>query len=380
MIPITDLIGKGKKQLRMDQVDVAKVAEYAGEDADATWRIEAILAPKVREEGLWDLYADLERPLISVLAGWRRRASRSTSGGCGELSAEFAGRLATHRGRDLQAGRAARSTSTRRRSSAQVLFEELKLPTVQKTPGGEQSTAQEVLEELAAKHPAARPAPDPAPAAREAQEHLSRRPAGPGPSRRRADPRLVQPGRRGDRPAQLERPEPPEHPGADRGGPADPPGVRGRATGLAAADGRLLADRAADPRPLFRRPGPGPGLRATTTTSTGGRGPDLRRRRAGVDDSMRRVAKTVNFGVIYGLSRLRAGRPAGHLPGRGRGVHRRLLPGIRRGRRVHHPDARGGPGARPGRDDPGPPPADHRASRTPPAASATSPSGRRSTP
>ena len=68
MIPITDLIGKGKGQLTMDQVEVAKVADYAGEDADATWRIESILAPKVREEGLWDLYAELERPLIAVLA------------------------------------------------------------------------------------------------------------------------------------------------------------------------------------------------------------------------------------------------------------------------------------------------------------------------
>ena len=48
MIPISDLIGKGKNQLTMDQVDVAKVAEYAGEDADATWRIEEILAPKVQ--------------------------------------------------------------------------------------------------------------------------------------------------------------------------------------------------------------------------------------------------------------------------------------------------------------------------------------------
>ena len=68
MIPITDLIGKGKNQARMDQVDVDRVAEYAGEDADATWRIEAILAPKVRDEGLWNLYAELERPLIAVLA------------------------------------------------------------------------------------------------------------------------------------------------------------------------------------------------------------------------------------------------------------------------------------------------------------------------
>ena len=39
MIPISDLIGKGKKQARMDQIDVPRVAEYAGEDADATWRI-----------------------------------------------------------------------------------------------------------------------------------------------------------------------------------------------------------------------------------------------------------------------------------------------------------------------------------------------------
>jgi DNA polymerase-1 len=69
MIPITDLIGKGKSQGRMDQVAIDRVAEYAGEDADATWRIESILAEKVREEGLWTLYAELERPLIAVLAG-----------------------------------------------------------------------------------------------------------------------------------------------------------------------------------------------------------------------------------------------------------------------------------------------------------------------
>ena len=69
MIPITDLIGKGKKQGRMDQVEVARVATYAGEDADATWRIEEILAPRVKSQGLWKLYTEVERPLISILAG-----------------------------------------------------------------------------------------------------------------------------------------------------------------------------------------------------------------------------------------------------------------------------------------------------------------------
>ena len=85
----------------------------------------------------------------------------------------------------------------------------------------------------------------------EAQEHLSRCAAGPGPSRGRAHSRLVQPGRGGDGPAELERPQPAEHPGAHRGGPQIRQAFVARA-GLAALDGRLFADRAADPGPLSR--------------------------------------------------------------------------------------------------------------------------------
>ena len=214
----------------MDQVEVAKVAEYAGEDADATWRIEAILAPKVRDEGLWDLYADLERPLIRVLAGWRRPASRSTSRGSGSSRRSSPRRLDDDRGGDLPARPghafnigslpAAPPGPLRRAEAARRC---------KKTPGGEPSTDVEVLEELAREAPAA-------PAARSsiASSPSSRAPIS-TPCRRwshrgRPDPRLVQPGGRGDRPAQLERPEPPEHPDPDRGRPADPPGVRRRAS------------------------------------------------------------------------------------------------------------------------------------------------------
>jgi DNA polymerase-1 len=152
MIPITALIGKGKNQLRMDQVDVAKVAEYAGEDADATWRIEEILAPRVRAEGLWDLYADLERPLISVLARMERTGIAVDVGRLNQLSTEFADRMATIEAEIYQsAGRTFNINSGPQ--LRQFLFDELKLPSIQKTPKGEQSTAQEVLEELALKHP-----------------------------------------------------------------------------------------------------------------------------------------------------------------------------------------------------------------------------------
>ena len=93
MIPITDLIGKGKKQSRMDEIEVARVAEYAGEDADATWRIEEILSPKVRSEGLWDLYAELERPLITVLARMEAIGIKVDVGRLRQMSVEFADRL-----------------------------------------------------------------------------------------------------------------------------------------------------------------------------------------------------------------------------------------------------------------------------------------------
>lgn len=152
MIPISELIGKGKVQLTMDQVDVAKVARYAGEDADATWRIEAILAPKVRDEGLWTLYAEVERPLIAVLARMEAAGIKLDCPLLNRLSAEFAGRLdAIEREIYELAGHPFNIASGPQ--LRQVLFDELRLPALLKTPGGDPSTAQEVLEELALKHP-----------------------------------------------------------------------------------------------------------------------------------------------------------------------------------------------------------------------------------
>jgi DNA polymerase-1 len=151
MIPITDLIGKGKNQSRMDQVAIDKIAEYAGEDADATWRIEAILTAKIREQGLWTLYAELERPLISVLARMEGVGVAIDATRLRQMSREFAERIATIEAEIYTlAGRTFNINSGPQLRV--VLFDELKLPSLQKTPGGEQSTAQEVLEVLALQH------------------------------------------------------------------------------------------------------------------------------------------------------------------------------------------------------------------------------------
>ena len=152
MIPITDLIGKGKNQLTMDLVDTPKVSEYAGEDADATWRIEEILAPRVKEQGLWDLYADLERPLIGVLAEMEAVGVKVDVRRLKQLSKEFAEKIARIEEEIYkEAGRPFNIGSLPQ--LRQVLFDELKLPSWKKTPGGEPSTDVEVLEALASKHP-----------------------------------------------------------------------------------------------------------------------------------------------------------------------------------------------------------------------------------
>ncbi len=152
MIPIASLIGKGKKQATMDTVEVARVGVYACEDADAAWRLEEILAPRVRDEGLWNLYADLERPLIAVLAGMEAIGVKVDVPRLRSLSVEFATRMEGIRteifqeaGREFNIGSAVQLR--------QVLFDELKLPVVKKTAKGEASTDAEVLEELAPRHP-----------------------------------------------------------------------------------------------------------------------------------------------------------------------------------------------------------------------------------
>jgi DNA polymerase-1 len=161
VIPITELIGKGKKQLSMDQVPAAEVVTYAGEDADVAWRLCRKLEPVLEQEnfkrpacasgektGIY-LYDDLEIPLIEVLAELEFNGIR--------LDTPFLRRLGDDMTRQLAAlekqihavaGREFNIASLKQ--LRQVLFDELKLPTKGRTAiTGEASTAQDILEKLA---------------------------------------------------------------------------------------------------------------------------------------------------------------------------------------------------------------------------------------
>jgi DNA polymerase-1 len=153
VIPITDLIGKrGKNQLRMDQVSPARVAEYSGEDADVAWRLTELLGKELGKEGLRKLYDELEVPLIEVLAELEYNGIRLDLSLLERLSQEMERQLADIE-KDIYrlAGHPFNIASPKQ--LRQVLFTELKLPPHRRTDTtGEASTDQETLEKLAELH------------------------------------------------------------------------------------------------------------------------------------------------------------------------------------------------------------------------------------
>jgi DNA polymerase-1 len=167
MIPITDLIGKKSRktpQLSMDQVATERVAVYAGEDADAAWRLCELLETQLASDqsgapatgSLRKLYDEVEIPLIEVLAELEFNGIRLDLSLLQRLSEEMGRQLATIE-RDIYdlAGHPFNIGSLVQ--LRKVLFEELKLP-VQGRTGitGAASTDQETLEKLAAlDHPGA---------------------------------------------------------------------------------------------------------------------------------------------------------------------------------------------------------------------------------
>ncbi len=154
MRTIEDLLGTGKSQRTMDQVPIEEVSTYACADADMTCRLQALLAPRLAEQGLQSLFEDVEMPLVEVLADMERAGVRLDTGFLGKMSHELQNALAEleetiHR----LAGHPFNVNSTQQLS--EVLFHELGLPltATSKLKSGAYSTASDVLERLRGLHP-----------------------------------------------------------------------------------------------------------------------------------------------------------------------------------------------------------------------------------
>jgi DNA polymerase-1 len=149
-IPITDIIGRGKKACTMDTVPTDAVSVYAAEDADVTLRLADALGPMLQAEGLNELFENLEMPLMPVLAEMERTGIKVLPQTLKKMQTELSRQADTlHDQIIAAAGRKFNPDSPKQ--LAEILFTEKALPVVKKTKTGP-STDSSVLEQLAAEH------------------------------------------------------------------------------------------------------------------------------------------------------------------------------------------------------------------------------------
>jgi DNA polymerase-1 len=152
-IHFEDVAGKGAKQITFNQVDVDRAAEYSAEDADVTLQLHLTLWPQIEAlPALKSVYETIEQPLVPVLFRMERAGVLVDRELLKVQSSELAARM-----QELQAQAHAEAGGVFNVDSPkqlqEILFGKLGIPVMRKTPTGQPSTAEDVLEELAAAYP-----------------------------------------------------------------------------------------------------------------------------------------------------------------------------------------------------------------------------------
>ncbi len=147
-----DVAGKGAKQILFSQVAIDDATRYAAEDADITLRLHRVLAPKLAAEpALESVYRDIEMPLVPVLARVEANGVMIDGDELRRQSADLSKRMLAAQQKAIElAGRNFNLDSPKQLQA--LLFDELKLPAVLKTPTGQPSTNEEALEAIADQH------------------------------------------------------------------------------------------------------------------------------------------------------------------------------------------------------------------------------------
>ncbi|RZA15971.1 MAG: DNA polymerase I, partial [Lysobacteraceae bacterium] len=151
-IKYEDVAGKGAKQIGFGQVSLEDATCYAAEDADITLRLHRVLLPRLEAEpGLLPVYREIEMPLVPVLARVESNGVLVDAEELRRQSAELSRRMLLAQQQATQlAGRSFNLDSPKQLCA--LLFEELKLPALVKTPSGAPSTNEEALEAIADQH------------------------------------------------------------------------------------------------------------------------------------------------------------------------------------------------------------------------------------
>ena len=148
-----DVAGKGAKQIPFQEVALEQAAPYAAEDADITLRLHRVLFAKLESEPtLEKLYREIEVPLISVLSRIERNGVLIDTGMLSQQSKELAEQIAAIEQHAHELAGQAFNLGSPKQIQA-IIYDQLQLPVLKKTPTGQPSTAESVLQELAVDYP-----------------------------------------------------------------------------------------------------------------------------------------------------------------------------------------------------------------------------------
>jgi len=148
-IPFKDLCGTGKKAIGFAEVPLDRATAYAAEDADITWRLHALLKPRLAAEGGTKIYERVDRPLIPVVARMEREGIRVDRARLAKLSEEFSVEIGRLEG-EIHALAGQEFTVGSPKQLGEILFDKLGYKGGKKGKTGQYSTDVSVLEKLAA--------------------------------------------------------------------------------------------------------------------------------------------------------------------------------------------------------------------------------------
>ncbi|MFA5892251.1 MAG: DNA polymerase I, partial [Actinomycetota bacterium] len=295
-----DVAGKGKSQINFSEVPISAASAYAAEDADITLRLHQALWPRLEAiPALAKLFHEIEMPLVPVLARIERHGVKIDPDMLRVQSRELEKRiLELEQQAHAQAGQAFNLGSPKQ--IQEVLYGKLGLPVLRRTPTGQPSTAEEVLEELALDYPLPKIILEHRTLAKLKSTYTDKLPEMINPTTGRvhtsyhqavaatgrlssSDPNLQNIPIRTDEGRRIRQAFVPE------------PGYKILAADYSQIELRIMAHLSGDAG-LIRAFAEGQDVHRATAAEVFGVAPEL------VSDDMRRAAKTINFGLIYGMS------------------------------------------------------------------------------
>jgi DNA polymerase-1 len=299
-ITYTDVAGKGAKQIAFSHVALDDATRYAAEDADVTLRLHRVLAPKLAAvPALERVYREIEIPLVPVLERIEANGVMIDMDELRRQSADLARRmLGLQQHATELAGRTFNLDSPKQVCA--LLFEELKLPALVKTPTGQPSANEEALEAIADQHELPRVILDYRSLAKLRSTYTDKLPDMANPDDGRVHTSYHQAGAATGRLASSDPnlqniPIRTEDGRRIRKAFVAPAGRRIVACDYSQIELRIMAHLSEDPA-LLRAFASGADIHRATAAEVFGRGMDE------VSSNERRAAKAINFGLMYGMS------------------------------------------------------------------------------